>query len=275
MKDAVPELPHCVNSRDLDAAQSDYKPVRTPAAGSDVGPAAGPDVAARGTTRSGSVLLQVPLLTPSRTDRVTMRDPRNWAPGLGASERGKPATYTGEQKAKLVAKANKKWVRLATVVVYVLSVSLAAVLLAVYYSLIWKPTPGLTRTGDQRAATFGTESVNSVESVRCHGVDQKNVTSTLISDITDRSSTGPSESGSAASTEDRGTVDNSAPVPSVLLTGPAGRGSPVSALSTTEPPPVTAEDPSNLPTHRAAAERRPAADTVWTEADSPGSGMEE
>ncbi|CAK6432372.1 unnamed protein product [Pipistrellus nathusii] len=55
------------------------------------------------------------------------------------SERGKPATYTGDKKAKMAAKTNKKWVRLATVFAYVLSVSLAAIVLAVYYSLIWQP----------------------------------------------------------------------------------------------------------------------------------------
>lgn len=58
------------------------------------------------------------------------------------TERGKPATYTGDKKAKMAAKTNKKWVRLATVFAYVLSVSLAAVILAIYYSLIWKPTSG-------------------------------------------------------------------------------------------------------------------------------------
>ncbi|ELR61310.1 hypothetical protein M91_12745 [Bos mutus] len=46
------------------------------------------------------------------------------------AERGKPATYTGDKKAKMAAKTNKKWVRLATVFAYVLSVSLAAIVLA-------------------------------------------------------------------------------------------------------------------------------------------------
>ncbi|VDM00427.1 unnamed protein product [Schistocephalus solidus] len=36
-------------------------------------------------------------------------------------------------------KNNKKWVRLATVFVYVISVSLAAIVLAIYYSFFWKP----------------------------------------------------------------------------------------------------------------------------------------
>ncbi|KAG7316301.1 hypothetical protein KOW79_019842 [Hemibagrus wyckioides] len=55
-------------------------------------------------------------------------------------ERGKPATYTGDKKAKMAARTNQQWVRLATVFAYVLSVSLAAIILAIYYSLIWKPT---------------------------------------------------------------------------------------------------------------------------------------
>ncbi|KAG6935665.1 InaF motif containing 2 [Chelydra serpentina] len=58
------------------------------------------------------------------------------------AERGKPATYTGDKKARMAAKTNKKWVRLATVLAYVLSVSLAAIVLAVYYSLIWQPLRG-------------------------------------------------------------------------------------------------------------------------------------
>lgn len=62
-------------------------------------------------------------------------------------ERGKPATYTGDKKAKMAAKTNKKWVRLATVFAYVLSVSLAAIILAIYYSLIWKPTTGSSSSG--------------------------------------------------------------------------------------------------------------------------------
>ncbi|XP_061823970.2 uncharacterized protein [Nerophis lumbriciformis] len=62
---------------------------------------------------------------------------RDFMPNM---ERGKPATYTGDKKAKMAAKTNKKWVRIATVFAYVLSVSLAAIILAIYYSLIWKPT---------------------------------------------------------------------------------------------------------------------------------------
>ncbi|XP_072896533.1 uncharacterized protein [Hemitrygon akajei] len=63
-----------------------------------------------------------------------MRD-KDFKPG---GDKGKPATFTGD-KAKMAAKSDKKWVRLATVLAYVLSVSLAAIILAVYYSLIWKP----------------------------------------------------------------------------------------------------------------------------------------
>lgn len=52
----------------------------------------------------------------------------------------KGPTYTGDKnKTKMASKTNKKWVRLATVLAYVLSVSLAAIVLAIYYSLMWKP----------------------------------------------------------------------------------------------------------------------------------------
>ncbi|XP_034530226.1 uncharacterized protein LOC117805782 [Notolabrus celidotus] len=69
---------------------------------------------------------------------------RDFMPNM---ERGKPATYTGDKKAKMAAKTNKKWVRLATVFAYVLSVSLAAIILAIYYSLIWKPTSSSSSAG--------------------------------------------------------------------------------------------------------------------------------
>ncbi|XP_071323460.1 putative transmembrane protein INAFM2 [Trachinotus anak] len=230
-----------------------------------------------------------------------MRDPRNWTPGFGPAERGKPATYTGEKKAKLVAKANKKWVRLATVVVYVLSVSLAAAVLALYYSLIWKPTPGpgLTRTGEPRATTSRADVSDDV-TVKRHGPHQ-NKTASDQSNARIRDSDVRNETGSVSAAELRGSgVDTGDPAPAEgqsagsvgapprhsadeppdLSAGPAerrqaGRGFTSPALTTAEPPPVTAEDPSNLPTHRAAAGRGAAADVGWTEADSPGSGMQE
>ncbi|XP_075568322.1 putative transmembrane protein INAFM2 [Pelecanus crispus] len=76
------------------------------------------------------------------------------------AERGKPATYTGDKKARMAAKTNKKWVRLATVLAYVLSVSLAAIVLAVYYSLIWQPVrggsgPAAATPSQPRAAPLG------------------------------------------------------------------------------------------------------------------------
>ncbi|XP_059377129.1 putative transmembrane protein INAFM2 [Carassius carassius] len=74
-------------------------------------------------------------------------------------ERGKPATYTGDKKAKMAAKTNKKWVRLATVFAYVLSVSLAAIILAIYYSLIWSPNKSTSTTPPTTTASInGTDS---------------------------------------------------------------------------------------------------------------------
>lgn len=98
--------------------------------------------------------------------RGNMRE-RDLAPG---ADRGKPATYTGDKKAKMAAKTNKKWVRLATVFAYVLSVSLAAIILAVYYSLIWKPAaaspqppPGSTTAPPPLNVTADAGSANATQ----------------------------------------------------------------------------------------------------------------
>ncbi|XP_019940362.1 uncharacterized protein [Paralichthys olivaceus] len=82
---------------------------------------------------------------------------RDFMPNM---ERGKPATYTGDKKAKMAAKTNKKWVRLATVFAYVLSVSLAAIILAIYYSLIWKPTSASSSAGRPGVPEEVTPSAN-------------------------------------------------------------------------------------------------------------------
>jgi len=64
-----------------------------------------------------------------------------------ASGSGKRPSYTGDRsKAKMASKSNKKCVRLATVFAYVLAVSLVAVGLAIYYSLVWRPGKVETRS---------------------------------------------------------------------------------------------------------------------------------
>jgi len=53
---------------------------------------------------------------------------------------GKGTSFSADKnKNKMAAKSSKKWVRLATVLAYVLAVSLAAIVLAIYYSFIWNP----------------------------------------------------------------------------------------------------------------------------------------
>ncbi|XP_072553544.1 uncharacterized protein [Salminus brasiliensis] len=100
---------------------------------------------------------------------------RDFMPNM---ERGKPATYTGDKKAKMAAKTNKKWVRLATVFAYVLSVSLAAIILAVYYSLIWKPTSAspLPRRPDVAAVVSTTPMSSSLINSTDHVSDNGNRT---------------------------------------------------------------------------------------------------
>ncbi|XP_033127736.1 putative transmembrane protein INAFM2 [Anneissia japonica] len=66
--------------------------------------------------------------------------------GHGANQDKKNGTH-GNMANNL--KTNKKWVRLATVFAYVLSVSLVAIVLAIYYSFVWEPSP----TPEQCTAT--------------------------------------------------------------------------------------------------------------------------
>ena len=57
-----------------------------------------------------------------------------------ANGSGKRPSFAGDRsKAKMASKSNKKCVRLATVFAYVVAVSLVAVGLAIYYSLMWTP----------------------------------------------------------------------------------------------------------------------------------------
>ncbi|XP_041711197.1 uncharacterized protein LOC121544972 [Coregonus clupeaformis] len=102
------------------------------------------------------------------------------------TERGKPATYTGDKKAKMAAKTNKKWVRLATVFAYVLSVSLAAIILAIYYSLIWKPTSASSPAGKPVVPEEVTASANiSTNSSTSINVSDTNSTQTELLSVND------------------------------------------------------------------------------------------
>lgn len=104
---------------------------------------------------------------------------------VGNMERGRPATYTGDKKAKMAAKTNQKWVRLATVFAYVLSVSLAAILLAVYYSLIWKPvrTRGepahSSSSPDNYLSTFSSNFTHSLNDTIANDTASKNARASL------------------------------------------------------------------------------------------------
>ncbi|XP_056249147.1 uncharacterized protein LOC130179959 [Seriola aureovittata] len=101
---------------------------------------------------------------------------RDFMPNM---ERGKPATYTGDKKAKMAAKTNKKWVRLATVFAYVLSVSLAAIILAIYYSLIWKPTSASSSAGKPGVPEEVTPTANiSTDITTSNNVSEWNSTQT-------------------------------------------------------------------------------------------------
>ncbi|CAB1342612.1 unnamed protein product [Coregonus sp. 'balchen'] len=199
-----------------------------------------------------------------------MRD-RDFMPNI---ERGKPATYTGEKKAKMAAKTNKKWVRLATVFAYVLSVSLAAIILAIYYSLIWKPTSASSSFARPNAVTV--VAANTTANITTSSVPNNTMHTGTQTDASTRDDTRSKASPVTIRTETSGTEafqwgDSSSKSPTVpaddntaktAIVGPTN-GQVVSAqsyaitnnkLSTpTEvrhaSPSVTGEDSANLPTH--------------------------
>lgn len=200
-----------------------------------------------------------------------MREKKSWNPGFGSAGRRKPATYTGEKKAQLQARANRRWVRLATVVGYVLAVSLAAVLLAVYYGFFWRPTssPGPLPAGNRTGTKDPNKPGAAGNIQRKCGV--KNCNNNCRSDnrenfihFIDRKKEDFKSDRTSMSVVSAGVSEP----PAAAL----GVSSP--AWSTAEPAAVTAEDPSNLPTHRSAAGRDVAAGSPGTEADFSGSGSE-
>ncbi|XP_055519484.1 uncharacterized protein LOC129714051 [Leucoraja erinacea] len=68
-------------------------------------------------------------------------------------------SFTGDKKTKVAAKNQKTWVRLATVFAYILCVSMTAVILVIYYTLIWEPVqsiPGPSNSNQTAAHTVAT-----------------------------------------------------------------------------------------------------------------------
>ena len=55
---------------------------------------------------------------------------------------------------RLEARCKERWVRFATVILYVLCVSLSAVVLALYYSIFWHPQPKMINTATGNGENF-------------------------------------------------------------------------------------------------------------------------
>lgn len=200
-----------------------------------------------------------------------MRD-RDFMPSM---ERGKPATYTGDKKAKMAAKTNKKWVRLATVFAYVLSVSLAAIILAVYYSLIWKPTsnssstrpgPVVTNMSPNMTSTVQNRSAHAVSApTGGERVEGRSTVSAATRQADTQTEVFQSEDRDPKSTriqQDRQREH---------LTEQNRATDPQTDPERTSPSVPDAEDPSNLPTHANMLDRSQR-ETWWTSGpvSSPG-----
>lgn len=182
-------------------------------------------------------------------NRGNMRD-RDFIPNM---ERGKPATYTGDKKAKMAAKTNKKWVRLATVFAYVLSVSLAAIILAIYYSLLWKPTSN-TSSSTRREAVITISTNTSITSFVPNSSAHTFITHTKTGEDDSRSTILATSQTDAQFQSGDGsespTVYSDSTLPSTVNDGPTKTTAQSSITSTKlDDTSVTVEDPSNLPTH--------------------------
>ncbi|XP_055740404.1 uncharacterized protein LOC129824885 [Salvelinus fontinalis] len=212
-----------------------------------------------------------------------MRD-RDFMPNV---ERGKPATYTGDKKAKMAAKTNKKWVRLATVFAYVLSVSLAAIILAIYYSLIWKPTSASSssssfsrpnavtpvtanttnnttsvpndtiHTGTQKTDTFTRDELRSMASRVTIKTDTAGTNAFQSLDSSSKSPTVPSGDNTPTTAVEGPTIVHLVTAQSYAATQNE-MATPAEVRDAS--PSVTREDPANLPTHT----NRNQEETWWT-----------
>ena len=110
----------------------------------------------------------------------------------------KGPTFSADKNKKMAAKTNKKWVRLATVLAYVLAVSLAAIVLAIYYSLIWEPklktttiSPSSTTSGMGVTSSdgFGSEEPTTMkEAAVKSAINNDNTTSTAANLLASSSS---------------------------------------------------------------------------------------
>ncbi|KAF6736602.1 putative transmembrane protein INAFM2 [Oryzias melastigma] len=205
------------------------------------------------------------VISPQRS-RI-MRQQRKWSPGSG-----KPATYTGDKKARQMARANKKWVRVVTVLAYVLAVSVAAVVLAVYYSLIWEPTT--LRTGTKLNRT-GSEAAKEVNKFGINCQNENNKVTEDDGDVPVSVQNEPELTSQSGNTLEVTSVHIQVRSFRITEASPYEHGARSPSASTSDPPAVTADDPSNLPTHPGASARGPATDGGWTEPDHSGFGPEE
>ncbi|KAJ1107317.1 hypothetical protein NDU88_004709 [Pleurodeles waltl] len=83
--------------------------------------------------------------------------------GDGVGRQAQVPSYVGDKKAKMSGKNKQQWVRLATVVAYFVCISLAAVILVIYYGLIWQPS-----TISNSTSNFSVKA-SPVRSVGNHG----------------------------------------------------------------------------------------------------------
>ena len=91
----------------------------------------------------------------------------------------------GSKVSKKTGYRHRKWVRLATVLAYILAVSMAAIVLAIYYIFVWDPNSGRANSPSRKehimqnttSQTFFSSSNDSTfnEHIGMDGVSKLNV----------------------------------------------------------------------------------------------------
>ncbi|OQV20216.1 hypothetical protein BV898_05772 [Hypsibius exemplaris] len=92
-----------------------------------------------GSTKSSS-------LRTSNTAYVAVQKERVSPSSSNNNRDGKLPTYTLQKAARMTAKVNHKWVRIASVIAYLIAISMTAVVLALYYILFYNPYTDLIFT---------------------------------------------------------------------------------------------------------------------------------
>ncbi|GAV00167.1 hypothetical protein RvY_11054 [Ramazzottius varieornatus] len=112
-----------------------------------------------GSTMSSSTRADQGIVIKCKKDKVS--------PTSSSGSSGKAPTYTLQKAARMAARVNHRWVRIASVLAYLVAISSAGVVLALYYIFFYNPYASLQLTNphDEAPKVFqpGDRHIRSAE----------------------------------------------------------------------------------------------------------------